>query len=244
MKKYAKWIGGGMGWVLGGPIGAILGFAVGSMIDNTSGLQRTGSSRYSRTQTTSQDFVVSLLVLSAAVMNADGKVMRSELDYVKRFFTTQFGERKAHEQIGLLKEILKKPFSLREVCSQIKMHMPHPMRLQLMHYLFGLAAADNTLDTSEIRVIEDIARYLGISQKDYESIRAMFGADTESAYKILEIDSDADEGTIKKAYRKMALKYHPDKLHNLGPEVEKAAREKFVKVQEAYEAIKKQKGIK
>lgn len=244
MKQYAKWIGGGLGFALGGPLGAILGYAVGSMIGATNMVavnDPTGRRRYN---TTPNDFVVSLLVLSAAIMKADGKVLKSELEYVRKFLAQQFGESRVQEQLPLLRDILEKPIPLREVCEQIRANMQHPLRLQLMHYLFGLANADGSLERNEVKILEEIARYLGISQKDYESIRAMFGADTESAYKILEIEESATEADIKKAYRKMAVKYHPDKVSTLGEEFQKAAREKFVKVQEAYETIKKQRGIK
>ncbi len=245
-KSYLKWIGGGLGWALGGPIGAILGFALGSMVSNTEIVtsEQAQSRGRSFRRTSTDDFVVSLLVLSAAVMKADGKVLKSELDYVKQFFVRQFGEDKASEQIIILREILKQPLELRKVCVQIRMNMQHPLRLQLIHYIFGLAQADGSLDTSELRVIEEIARDLGISQKDFVSIRAMFKSDTGSAYKVLEINDNATEEEIKKAYRKMAIKYHPDKLSSLGPDIQKAAKEKFIKVQDAYETIKKQRGIK
>jgi DnaJ like chaperone protein len=244
MKNYLKWIGGGLGWALGGPIGAILGFALGSMIDNTEVV--TGREAYTGTRrraTTSNDFVVSLLVLSAAVMKADGKVMKSELNFVKKFFVRQFGEDKAQEQLILLRKILKQPLQLRAICVQIRQNMKHPLRLQLMHYIFGLAAADGSIDTRELRVIEEIARHMGISQKDFDSIRGMFGSDTDSAYKVLEIDENASDAEIKKAYRKMALKYHPDKLSGMDKEIQEAGEAKFVKVQEAYETIKKQRNI-
>lgn len=245
-KSYIKWIGGALGWTLGGPIGAILGFALGSMISSTEVVtsEQAQSRGRSFSRTSTDDFVVSLLVLSAAVMKADGKVLKSELDYVKEFFTRQFGEAKAQEQLLLLRGILKQPLQLRQVCVQIRMNMQHPLRLQLIHYVFGLAQADGTLDTSELRVIENIARDLGISQKDFDSIRAMFKSDTLSAYQVLEISENASEDEVKKAYRKMAIKYHPDKLISLGPDIQKAAKEKFLKVQEAYETIKKQRGIK
>lgn len=249
MKNYARWIGGGLGWAFGGPIGAILGFALGSMIDKSSSLvtqEEAGQSRRrsSYGYTTANDFTVSLLVLTAAVMKADGKVLKSELDYVRNFLERQFGKGKAQDQIFLLRDILNQPLDVRAVCLQIKQNMQHPLRLQLLHYVFGLAAADGSLDVAEVKVIENIATYLGISHKDYESIRAMFGHDTQSAYKILEIDENADEATVKKAYRKMAVKYHPDKVGHLGAEFQKAAKEKFQKVQEAYESIKKQRNFK
>lgn len=230
--------------MLGGPIGALLGFAIGSMIDTSSGVTPYSAGAAGGARTTTNDFVISLLVLSAAVMKADGKVMKSELDYVKAFFARQFGEARAKELMLVLRELLKQPVDLPGVCRQIRANMAHPMRLQLLHYLFGIAVADGSLAAGELRIIEETARHLGISQKDYESIRAMFGTDEESAYKVLEIDAEATDAEVKKAFRKMALKYHPDKLGDLGPEVEQAAREKFTKVQEAYEAVKKQRGMK
>jgi DnaJ like chaperone protein len=117
------------------------------------------------------------------------------------------------------------------------------MRLQLIHYLFGIARADGHVDSNEVNTVQTIANYLNVSSKDFDSIKAMFYKDVNSAYQILEITSSANEDEIKKAYRKMAIKYHPDKVSALGEEFQKAAKEKFQKVQEAYETIKKEKGI-
>ena len=245
MKKYAKWIGGGLGWALGGPIGAIVGFAVGSMVGQTPGAD-SGSYRDTvhRHHTTASDFTKSLLVLSAAVMKADGKVLKSELDYVKKFLVRQFNEQYASELLLVLREVLKQDISLGPVCDQIRFHMEHPMRLQLLHYLFGIAGADGHVDVTEVDTIAEIARKMGISTADFESIKAMFYKDTGAAYRILEVSPDCSDEELKKAYRKMAIKYHPDKLANLGEEYKKSANEKFLKVQEAYEQIKKQRGIK
>ena len=84
MAKFGKWIGGGLGWAIGGPIGAIFGFAIGSMVDG-SGNVHSSRSPYSRAgRSTTGGYVSSLLVLVAATMKADGKVLKSELDYVKK----------------------------------------------------------------------------------------------------------------------------------------------------------------
>jgi DnaJ like chaperone protein len=112
-----------------------------------------------------------------------------------------------------------------------------------MHYLFGIANADGVIDKSELNIIEQIAGYLRISQKDFTSIKAMFIDDTSSAYKILEINSNASNDEVKKAYRKMALKYHPDKVSHLGEDFQKAAEDKFQKVNDAYQKIKKERGF-
>ena len=236
--RYAKWIGGGLGWAFGGPIGGILGFVFGSMVD---GMQ---SGKYEYKPTQSGDFSVSLLILSAVVMRADGKVMRSELDYVRQFFARQFGMEVANNRIQMLQEILKQDFNLPEVCQQIGQYMDYPSRLQLLHYLFGICAVDNQYSPKEVEMVASISGYLGIDRTDYESIRAMFVKDIDSAYKVLEISSDATDEEVKAAYRKMAVKYHPDKVEHLGPEIRKSAEEKFQQMQAAYDEIKKRRGIK
>jgi len=238
--KYGKWIGGGLGWAFGGPIGASLGFAFGSMYD---GMQ-SGKYAVKEGPTRRGDFSASLLILTAAVMKADNRVTKAELEYVKAFLIRQFGPDAGQEQLLALREILKQDYSVTEVSQQIARFMDYSSRLQLLHYLFGLSGADGHAHPKEIDLINTISSYMGIRTADFTSIRAMFVKDIHAAYQILEITPDANEEEIKKAYRKMAVKYHPDKVAHLGDDVRQAATEKFQKVQAAYEEIKKQKGIK
>lgn len=238
--KYGKWIGGGLGWAFGGPIGAILGFAFGSIYD---GMQ-SGKYAHEAGTTMRGDFTVSLLVLSAAVMKADKRVTRSELEYVKAFLIRQFGPQAGKEQVLALREILKQDFDVSEVSRQIARNMEYSSRLQLLHYLFGLSRVDGQTHPTEVELIGLISSYMGIRTPDYDSIRAMFVKDVNNAYKILEISAEATDEEVKKAYRRMAVKYHPDKVAHLGEDVKKGATEKFQQVQAAYEEIRKQRGMK
>ena len=89
MGTFGKWIGGGLGWAFGGPIGALIGFALGSMFDGSlSGITTSVSTN----RTTEGDFKMSLLVLMACIMKADGRVDKAELAVVKKFLVTNFGE--------------------------------------------------------------------------------------------------------------------------------------------------------
>ncbi|NOU58950.1 TerB family tellurite resistance protein [Marinifilum caeruleilacunae] len=239
MGKYGKWIAGGLGWVLlGGPIGGILGFLIGSAFETID-----VESIKSNPKTRQGDFVVSLLILVAAVMKSDGKVLRSELDYVKANLVKSFGVSKATEAVGMLKDILKQNIPVEEVCRQVQANLDYSSRLQLMHFLFGIAQADGSISSAEQSVIDKISYYLGIQGSDYSSIKSMFVQDTDSSYKILGLTKDASDEEIKKAYKKMAVKYHPDKVSYLGEDVQEAAKEKFQKVNEAFEKIKKERGF-
>ncbi|MBL7112727.1 MAG: TerB family tellurite resistance protein [Bacteroidales bacterium] len=238
MAKYGKWIGGGLGWALLGPLGGLLGFFVGSVFDQSGAQERMAGGR-----TTRGDFAVSLLVLVAAVMKADGKVLKSELEYVKKYFVQSFGEAQAQEAMIMLRDILNQQIPLRDVSTQIKQKLDYPSRLQLLHFIYGISQADGKVHPEELKVIRAIAGYMGVSQKDMDSIQSMFYEDTDSSYKILEIDKSATDEEVKKAYRKMATKYHPDKVSYLGEEFRNAAKEKFQKLSEAYENIKKERGM-
>ena len=246
MAKFGKWIGAGLGAFAGGPIGAILGFVIGSAFDaGSSQTNTTHSSQFGGTKIypTTGGYAMSLLVLVAAVMKADGKTLRSELDYVKEFFIRNFGLQSANEAIRLLHDLLQQNIPITDVCHQIQSNMDYSSRLQLIHFLFGIAQADGHIDETELKLIAHIAVNMGISSRDYDSIKAMFVKNTDFAYKILEIDPNVSDDEVKRAYREMAKKYHPDKVSYLGEDFQQAAKEKFQKVNEAYEEIKKQRNI-
>ena len=258
-------IGLGLGLMFWGPIGGIVAYVLARLIesagssDDTSDKQRmrqnlgnTGSQR---------DFNISLLILSAAVMKADNVLLRSELDYVKRFYVRNFGTQRAESYIKMLREILQKDYDLEKVTSQVR-YIDYASRLQLLYYLFGIAEADGDINDNELQVLTRIAVGLNITTGDFESVRAMFNGaynngyqqgqgsgwqsqntNIDNAYKILEISSDATDEEVKKAYREMAKKHHPDRVSHLGEEVRKSAEEKLQEINNAYEVIKKQRNI-
>ncbi|MCK5137666.1 MAG: molecular chaperone DjiA [Bacteroidales bacterium] len=242
MAKFGKWVGLGLGWALGGPIGGILGLAVGSIFDSGT-TDTTGKTRSVRGRTLRGDYAASLLVLIAAVMKADGRVMKSELDYVKRYFVSRFGEDTATEAVVMLRDIMKQEIPLRDVTHQLSQRLDYSYRLEMLHFLFGIASADGSVSDAENIVINRISGYMSISDSDFQSIRAMFVSQTDASFKILEIEPTASDDEVKKAYRRMAMKYHPDKVSHLGEDFKKVAHEKFRKVQNAYDQIKKKRGL-
>lgn len=244
MGNFAKWIGGGLGWAFGGPIGAIIGFAIGSLFGDSSTTSTKRAQTYSR-QTTESNFKASLLVMMACVMKADGTVQKAELNVVKRFLVSNFGEEGALEALQILKRILDQPINEVEVAQQINFYMNYSAKLQLIRLLFDIAYADGEVNIAELQVIQRISGVFNISHTEFESLKAPYikHVDVNWAYKALEIQSTATDDEIKKAYRRMAMKYHPDKVASLGDDIKKSATEKFRDVNEAYEHLKKQRGI-
>ncbi len=233
-----KWIAGALGWAIFGPIGGILAFWLASKSEEKAEIEE----EQTWNQGQRNSFLMSLLVLSASVIKADGKTSSQELSTLRKFFTQNFGAQAGHEAENVVRSLLNQDYNLYEVCSQVRSCMDYSQRLQLFHYLVALGACDG-LHKKELDILEVIASYIGLSKTEIESIFAQFRPSNDSNYRILEIDASATNEEVKKAYRKMAMKYHPDKVATLGKDVQKAAEEKFKAVNQAYEAICKERGI-
>lgn len=228
-----KWVGIGAGWFLAGPIGAIIGYYI-------------GKSFFDGKNDNAQAYELSLLILSSLVIKSDGRIAKSELEYVKKFFIDTFGIQKANKYFQIFNKLNKQSLisQLRPVCQQLTSSINHSSRLQIIHFLFGVSASDNEIHHAEIDLIKKIAGYLNVNNYDFESIKSMFidygsSGGLEKWFKILEIDKSASDEEVKKAHRKMVIKYHPDKLQGVSKDIVKLAEEKFLLVQQAYEEIMK-----
>ena len=229
--------GGGAGGYSGSGSGAGGSYGTGSYTRGTS------TSQSERQTGQRNSFLICLMVLSAAVIKADGKVTDAERQFVRNFIRNNFGDQAATEADQILEKLLSQDINIYQVGAQIRTNMNYSQRLQLFHYLVNLAQCDGITD-NEISTLESVAAAIGLQQSDIESILAMFrGNSAEDAYKVLEISPSATDEEVRKAYKRMALKYHPDKVATLGEDVQKAAEEKFKAVQAAYETIKKERGL-
>ena len=243
-----KWILGGLGFAVGGPIGSIIGVLIATLFEKNGADNQTSSStnRTFRAQrTTAGDVRVSIIVLIACVIKSDGRVLKSEINYIKPFLLKTFGEEGAKQALLLLKELLKQDIDAKAVAQQIGQHINYSTRLELVHLLLAVTNADGELHELELEIISSISMNMSVQDVDYQSILALYqrGKDANWAYTALEITPSATNEEVKKAYRRMAMKYHPDKVANAGEEIRQQATDKFRAINEAYEHIKQQRGI-
>lgn len=241
-----KWVAAFLGYFVFRFPGAVVGFIVGSLLDNLGNTKQGGGffQEFTRSTVAPVDFELNLLSLCSIVIKADGQVSQRELDYVRHYFLSTYGKEKANAIFRTFNEVIRKNgVSAQPICTYLVQHTRYEVRLQLLHFLFGIAQADGQVSQAEAHKLRELAGYLHVGLHDFESIRAMFIKSADHAYKILEISREATNADVKKAYRTMAKKYHPDRVVTEDEAIQKGAEEKFKEVQKAYETIQKERGI-
>ena len=264
-----KWIGGVVGFMAMGPLGALAGYAIGSMFDGVGDLDRAGDGGFSGNNTdnyTSADgkssmgqrnsFLFSLLVMASYIIRADGKVMHSEMEYVRNFLRVNFGEQAVAEGQEILMRLFEQrkqmdqhnPMAFRntiqECGMQIAQNMSYEERLQLLSFLANIAKSDGTVCQAEIDALKDVALSMQLSLDEVDSMLNLGGNTLEEAYKVLEIEPSATDEEVRTAYRKLALKHHPDRVATLGEDIRKAAEVKFQQINNAKDIVYKARGLK
>lgn len=202
-------------------------------------------------------FLFSMLVLSSYIIKADGKIMHSEMNCVRNFLRNNFGEQAIRQGEDILLKLFEMQKqqgattfkeTIRKSCVEISFHMNIGQRLQLLDYLIIIAKVDGTISPEEVYALKEVATYLGLSAQDVDSMLNMEASSNQQigldeAYKILGISPNATNDEVKAAYRKMALKHHPDRVSSLGDDVREAAEKKFQEINNAKERIYKARGL-
>ncbi len=232
---------------------AVIAFVIGLLLDGRSSKQQEVETQKKIS------FLDNLLILFAFVMKADGRVSKMEVQYVRSFLEQNFGTDEANKRMLELRDLLKdNTLSLQQTCTNINRILNYSQKLEFLHFLFKISAIDSDISKQELNVIHSISSYLHISAWDFGTLQAMYlnnqnqggyssyqstQTQLENAYKILQVNQDASNEEIKKSYRKLVVKYHPDKVASLGEQIQNQAKEKFQQINAAYELIKKERNF-
>ncbi len=235
MAKYEKWLGAGLGWaVTGNPLGGLLGFVAGSMYGNNS--KKEAENLLSGIS----EFETNLIVLATHLIKIDGKIQLLEVSFVRQFLDEHFDACKSEKRAQVLNHCLQKEYSLNIVCDQLRIYARHSTRIQIIRFLFDLAISDGELNERENYFIFKISGYLNVNDVDFRKIKNEQWEQVISGYEILGVRKDATLTEIRNTYRKLVLKYHPDKNGHLSESDRKKLSVKFQQIKDAYERIKKE----
>lgn len=236
MAKYEKWLGAGLGWVVGGPLGGLLGFVAGNLIEK-------GTEPHTSSVTSGlTEFEVNLIVLASHLIKTDGKVSVAEVSFLNDFLNRHFNDAFAAQRRQVISHCLQREYDLGAACDQIRLNTPHRTRQQVVHFLFDLAMCDGGLTERENYFVFRIAGYLNVNDVDFRRIKQEHKESPATVFEILGVSSTAGMGEIRTAYRRLVLKYHPDRNKTATEQERKKLAEKFQQIQEAYEKIKAERG--
>lgn len=247
-----KWIFAIIGYLIGKLWGAWIGFVIGSMLDSSREDSQNDQNDDNRRSQSRDQFVKALLELAAHVISADGKIMHSEMEVVRTFLRNSFGESLMHKYnkvlLGIFEQRKDETYTVsrnrvQNYCYSLSSIMPEEQRLQLVAFLCEIAKADGGVQESEIGALRDIVSALQLNVALLDQLLNLGGTSIDEAYRVLGITKDASDDEVKKAYRRMALKYHPDKVAALGPDIQEAAKKQFQQINEAKEIIYKARRI-
>ncbi len=245
-----------MGLLHGGPLGMLAGFVLGSLFDSYSSRisQFTPEERQAyEPQGERNGFLFSLMVLSAHIIHADRRIMHSEMEYVRRFLRTNFSATAETEGEDILLRLFEQKkrmgqaqwdAQIRDVCRQLSIAMPQEQRLQLVAFLCEIAKADGRVANEEREALRQVALHMGLAATVPDQMMGLGGTTLDDAYRALGISSNATDDEVRRAYKRMALENHPDRVASLGDDVRRAAEKKFKEINEAKERIYRARGMK
>ena len=259
MSWFGKIIGGTLGYAIGGPLGALVGIALGHHLGRQATANR-GPDLDSQERTQISFFTATFSVMGA-VAKADGQVTRDEIRFADRVMDEMelTGDRRKLA-VQFFNEGKKADFPLDEILAQLRSECRYSTHLITMfiEILMHAAFADGELHPRERTLLEHICVRLRLPVDELTRLEAMMRAQghmrgspgpdalsTDDAYAILGVEETCPDADLKRAYRRMMSRHHPDKLvaKGLPEEMMRVATEKTREIKAAYDHLKRVRGL-
>jgi DnaJ like chaperone protein len=218
------------GYLFGGPLGGLFGYFSDDLVEKAK--QKLSEER--------EDSGVNLLLLGAAIAKADGKEDERKTDFIRYYFTVVFGEEKARIKLRFLTKVMSEKYDPALIARDASSEYEYGTKLQILNYLFRIAAAGGPISQTTIRLISILANNLEIEATDYLKIKKRYLRNTPglACYEVLGCKPDQSMAEITAIYRKLVLKYHPDRINTKDEREIRLAGAKFQEIKRAYQEIK------
>ncbi len=219
------------------------------------------------------DLGISIVKLFLVVLKAKGSLTDRDLDVLENYFSKEYKPEVGKEVREFVRKNFRKRYNLKIICREMTEVLSGKERVQLITQLFRFCNYTGGITKNQKKIIKTIAKELKISetyyakiedkffqhqkkqekkeqanrQKSYKNYRRTQTSRTYSlsfAYNELGVHSTISNSDLKKVYRSLAMKYHPDRWAHKGNSERQKAKEKFQRINNAYSLIKKSRNMK
>ena len=216
-------------------------------------VKKVGRNRYVNSSLNSKSvdhkrFVEIMVHILIHIAKADGKISQTETQMIRQFFISQLNFSGA--QIEWLNDIIetakRSTSDIQSLASEFTTQFGYESQLMLLNMVYNVAYSDGEFHQAEAKLIDQLAILLKVSAFDHQRIKMAFEAqygdianakNDDKYFAVLGLTNTATKDEIKKTYRELTKKYHPDKVHHLGQEFKVQAEKKMQEINEAYDEL-------
>ncbi len=256
-------LGGLIGSFLAGPVGALIGAGIGAYASRNKTEEKTETG-FAGNPVENDAHLAALFRSLGKLAKADGIVSQGEADFAKELLSDlQLPAEQRAKLIAAFSDGKNSPESFRQMADSVAAAFQQDAYPNIMRIYCMMALASGAVSSEEQALLLDAEkcfrlngyterffRQAGRKDTSGSGSRSSYtesgsGSELAEAYRILGITSSASNDEVKKAWRKKAMEFHPDKIQGKGlPEAFiNFANEETRKINAAYDAIRKERGI-
>jgi len=196
-------------------------------------------------QEAKERYAKQLCTLFVELARVDGEVVREEVRVMREYFQQDLGfEGSALNRVrNQLKAAIASSAELDDAARKVRDALEPSARAFLLDALYDLALADGELKRSEQDALRKLASVLEVGEEAHRKVTERYFGKGETHFAKLGLTSAATDEEIRAAFKKLAAQHHPDKVASQGPKAVEAANRRFLEIKDAYEELRRLRGI-